>query len=101
MLILKPIRGNWYIVSSDYPLGAWFGFWDEDMARMALQWMADERFDCDGILERLYAGKLTDDDRRAVKRMNSALRHSTRLKSKKQNEYQRVYRQLKMDGKPS
>lgn len=93
MLILRPVKGIWYVISSDFPGGAWFGFNDEDVARRVIQWMTLLDIDFDGILTRLYQGELTERDKNTVKSLNKATRHPSRVRSNLPTEYQRVYRE--------
>ena len=82
MLILRPVNNVWYVVSSGYPDGAWCGYTDPDAAMAVLQWMTEMKIDCDGILRRLYFGKLTEADRRLAGKIERATRHPTRVESK-------------------
>lgn len=82
MLILKPVKGVWYIVSSGYPSGHWAAYSDEDVALEFMGWMFECRFDCDAILQRLHFGTLTRADRNTVKLINREARHKTRVVSK-------------------
>lgn len=84
MLILRPVKGVWWIVSSSYPDGAWWGYTDPDAALAVIQWLTLMKIDCDGILRRLYFGKLTEADRRLVGKMNRATWHESRVTSKQE-----------------
>lgn len=84
MLILKPVNGVWYVQSSGYPQGYWCGYTSEDAALIVMEWMFDQKFDCDGILTRLHFGKLTDRDRHTVAWIHHATVHPTRVVSHKE-----------------
>jgi hypothetical protein len=92
MLLLKQFKPGWFIMSEGFPDGHWLAYTDEDVARLVLQWMVIEKFDCEGILRRLYAGTLTDDDRVTVKWIHYAAKHPTQYHSRQQNVYQRLAR---------
>lgn len=97
MLILKPVNGVWWVVSSGYPDGAWCGFTNPDAALAVVQWMTELKLDCDGILARLHFGKLTPADRKTVARINYCTRHPSRVVSSKEPIEQRIIRsRLKM-----
>lgn len=84
MLILKPVNGVWYIVSAEFPGGHWAAFSDPDTALIFQEWLFDSKFDCVGILTRLYAGSLTEADRRVIRFINYASRTGTRVWSQKE-----------------
>lgn len=84
MLILKPVNGVWYVQSSGYPQGHWAAYSDHDVAREFLHWLVECHFDCDSILRRLYAGKLTARDRNTVRIIYHQSAHRTRVVSQQQ-----------------
>lgn len=83
MLILKPVNGTWYVVSSEFPDGQWSAYDNEDSARALIQWLTEMKIDCVGLLTRLHFQRLTDQDRRLVSRIQRAARHHTQVVSTK------------------
>lgn len=79
MLILKPVKGVWYIQHNQFPDGHIAAYRDEDNARAFVQWLTVMKFDIHGMLSRLYFSELTDADRKIIARINHASRHASRV----------------------
>ena len=82
MLYLKPVKGAWYISSSEFPGGCWAAFSDQEVATQFMEWMFEQQFDCVGILSRLHFSRLTVQDVSVVKAIQANARHPAQVKSK-------------------
>lgn len=83
MLILRPVNGVYYVVSSEFPDGQWAAYDNEDSARALIHWLTEMKIDCVGLLTRLHFGRLTETDRRLVNKIQRAARHSSQVVSTK------------------
>lgn len=83
MLILRPVNGVYYVVSSEFPDGCWAAYDNEDSARALIHWLTLMKIDCVGLLTRLYFQRLTEADRRLANTIVRAARHSSQVVSTK------------------
>lgn len=83
MLILRPVNGVYYVVSTEFPDGQWSAYDNEDDARAFIHWLTVTKIDCVGLLTRLYFGRLTETDRRLVNKIQRAARHWSQVVSTK------------------
>lgn len=84
MLILKPVKGVYYVMHNQFPDGHLAAYRDEDNARAFIQWLTVMNIDLHGLLNRLHFTGLTDDDRRTIAKINRASRHMSRVWSSKE-----------------